>query len=255
MDFGIKDRVALVTGASVGIGSGIAKALAAEGARLAIVARGRERLEAVAAEIEDQGLSRPLVIAADIARPEGVLAVLDTVGEALGGVDILVNNAGTSMPLAPDYGPEVEQVWQASFDLNFTAGRRLIDGVLPGMRQRQWGRIVNITGYMEPRHLNAAYSAKAALNVWSKGLSCEVASTGITVNCIAPGIIRSEQILERLLADETVRDQFIAANVPAGDMGYPENIGHVVAFLASEQASYLTGALIPVDGGMHYFAG
>lgn len=255
MDFGIADRVALVTGASVGIGSGVAKALAAEGARLAIVARGRERLEALATEVEGEGYASPLVIAADIAGAEGVKLVLETVAQRLGGVDILVNNAGTSMPLAPGDEAEVEQIWQASFDLNFTAGRRLIDGVLPHMRQKKWGRIVNITGYMEPRHLNAAYSAKAALNVWSKGISGDVASQGVTVNCIAPGVIRSEQILERLMPDAELRKQFIAANIPAGDMGYPEDIGHVVAFLASQQASYLTGALIPVDGGMHYFAG
>jgi 3-oxoacyl-[acyl-carrier protein] reductase len=122
------------------------------------------------------------------------------------------------------------------------------------MQASQWGRIVNISGSMEPRSLNAASAAKGALHLWAKGLSCEVAAQGITVNTIPPGRINSRQIVEKLHPTPASRDDFIARHIPIGYFGEPEDVGHLVAFLASPLARYITGAVIPVDGGMHCFA-
>ena len=122
------------------------------------------------------------------------------------------------------------------------------------MQARQWGRIVNISGSMEPRSLNAASAAKGALHLWAKGLACDVAAQGITVNTLPPGRINSRQVLEKLHPTEAGRRDFIARHIPIGYFGEPEDVGHLVAFLASPLARYITGAVIPVDGGMHFFA-
>ena len=254
MDLKLSERTCLVTGASAGIGMGIAKVLAQQKVRLAITGRRADRLERLADEIAEQCGSRPLVIAEDLATHDGPTRVAKRALDAFEKVDIVVNNAGASRPLSPDAGAAADAIWEESFALNFTAARRLTEALLPKMRANQWGRVINVTGFMEPRHLNAAYSAKAALHLWAKGLSCTVAKEGIAINCIAPGIMKSEQILERLLPDEKVRQKFVDDNVPIGYLGEPEDIGHLVAFLSSPLASYITGAVIPVDGGMHYFA-
>ena len=255
MDLQLNGRACIVTGASIGIGVGIAKVLAREGACVALVARRLDLLEKVAAEIFEQTGTRPLIIAEDLTTADGPQNVINKAIEAFGQVDVLINNAGASMPVESGTSDEIEAVWDKSFALNFTAIRRLTDAALPSMKANGWGRIINVTGYMEPRHLNAAYSAKAAVNVWSKGLSCVVAKEGITINCIAPGLIRSEQIMDRLMPDDTARQEFIDANIPTGRLGEPEDIGQVVTFLASPLARLVTGVLLPVDDGMHYFAG
>jgi len=162
-----------------------------------------------------------------------------------------VNSAGGSRPLSVG---DNNAVWEEAFALNFTAARRLSEAMLPAMRARRWGRIINISGSMEPRSLNAASAAKAALHLWAKGLSCDVAADGITINCIPPGRINSEQTLNKLHPTEEARRTFIERNIPAGYFGDPEDIGYLVAFLASPLARYITGAVMPVDGGMHFFA-
>jgi 3-oxoacyl-[acyl-carrier protein] reductase len=255
MNLDLSNRAGIVTGASVGIGRGIAKTLAMEKMRIAVVARRTKLLEELASEIESEGGVRPVIIDADLTSETGPAEIARHAEEALGVIEVLVNNAGASRPVEIGTTPDINQVWDESFALNFTAIRKLTDSVVPKMQQHGFGRVVNITGYMEPRHLNAAYSGKAATNVWAKGLSCLVAKDGVTINCIAPGIIRSEQIVERLMPDDEMRQKFITDNIPFGEIGEPEDIAAMVAFLCTPAARLVTGTLIPVDGGMHYYAG
>ncbi len=252
MDLKLRGKSCLVTGASRGIGRGAAKVLAAEGCRLAIVARREELLAEVADEIAAAGHERPLVIVEDLTRQGACEGVRDRVNAAFGGLDVLVNNAGGSRPVTWDAG---EDAWREGMALNFEAVRRLTNQFIPGMQAKRWGRIINITGANEPPGVNIASVAKAAVHNWAKGLSRELAKDGITVNCLPPGRINSEQILERLHPTEENRQAFIAANVPAGYFGEPEDMAYLIAFLASPLARYITGEVIHVDGGMHRFAG
>ncbi|WP_216851293.1 SDR family NAD(P)-dependent oxidoreductase, partial [Acidisphaera sp. L21] len=137
--------------------------------------------------------------------------------------------------------------------LNFFRIRELTHAVVPGMRNAGWGRVVTFTGTSEPKALNAAFTAKAAVHVWSKGLSRELAPHGITLNCLQPGRIRSEQIAKRYPTPEA-EQEFAQAEIPAGRFGDPEEIAGLAVFLASDRASYVTGTVIPVDGGMSRFA-
>lgn len=251
MDLNLEGRTALVSGASSGIGAGIARVLAGQGVRLAITARRRDLLEQLAEQIAATGAGKVVVVSGDATDANDVARIAAEASAALGAIDILVNCAGGARPTRPD-APDAD--WDEAFALNFSAARRFTQAVLPAMQARQWGRIINISGSMEPRSLNAASAAKAALHLWAKGLSCDVAAQGITVNAIAPGRINSEQILARLHPTEEGRSTFIERNIPIGYFGDPEDIGHLLAFLASPLARYITGAVIPVDGGMHFFA-
>lgn len=250
MDLQLDGKVCLVTGASAGIGVGIAEVMAREGAMLAICARRGERLEAVADRIADDSGQRPMCIVADLTQREAPQAVRTAVHDAFGRLDILVNNAGLSSPsnpLMPD------DAWDAAFDLKFTINRRLTNAFLPAMREQRWGRIINVTGILEPRGTSPALVGCAATHAWAKGLSRDLAGEGITVNCVPPGRIDSEQIRETLHPTAEARQSFIDENVPMGYFGEPEDLANLVAFLASPKARYITGAVIPVDGGMTRF--
>jgi 3-oxoacyl-[acyl-carrier protein] reductase len=251
MDLGLAGRPCLVTGASVGIGAGVARVMAAEGVRLAITARRGELLETLAEEIAAGGVERPLVVVADLTSADAPAVIRDAVLGAFDRLDILINNAGGSRPMAAD---APDEQWDEAFDLNFTAARRLAQAFLPTMRAQGWGRIINMSGTSEPAATNAAIAAKSALHAWAKGLSCDVAADGITVNAIAPGRIMSEQITERLHPSEENRRSFAAANIPLGYFGEPEDMAYLTAFLASPLARYITGEIIHVDGGMRRFA-
>jgi 3-oxoacyl-[acyl-carrier protein] reductase len=248
MDLHLSDKTALVTGASAGIGRAIARGLAAEGVRTAVVARRTDLLESLADEIEAAGGPRPAIITADIMDEESVAAIAREAREALGGVDILINCAGGSRPMAVD---APEERWEEAMTLNFTRVRQLTHALLPGMIGSGWGRIVNITGKSEPEGLNAAFSAKAAVHAWAKGLSREVGRNGITINCIPPGRIMSEQI-ERNYPPE-YRAEHAAKEIPMGRYGEPEELACLAVFLCSPIAQYITGTVLPVDGGLRRY--
>ena len=233
----------------MGIGRAIARLLAAEGVRLAVVARRKTLLEQLAREIEAAQNPRVAVIAEDIMTPDAAARISAAAATALGRVEILVNCAGGSRPLPVDAGDER---WDEAMTLNFTRLRQLTHAVLPGMVEQRWGRIVNITGKSEPDRLNAAFAAKAAVHSWAKGLSRELGRFGITVNSIAPGRIISEQILRNYPEEE--RRRFAAAEIPVGEYGQPEDLAVLAVFLASPLARYITGTVIPVDGGLRRYS-
>ena len=244
MDLGLGGKTALVTGASAGIGRGIALALAAEGVRLAVTARRRERLEALAKECGAQ----LVIIEADFLEDGAPQRIAGAALAGLGAVDILVNNAGGSRAFKLDAG---EAQWEEAMTLNFTRQRQLAHALLAQMMARQWGRIINITGKSEPEGINGAFAAKAAMHAWAKGLSREVGKHGITVNSIPPGRILSEQILRNYTPE--YRQWQSEHEIPVGEYGRPEDIANLVCFLASPRARYITGAVIPVDGGLRRY--
>ena len=244
MDLGIQGRTALVTGASMGIGRGIATALAREGVRLAVVARRRPLLE----ELQDELKTKLVIIEFDFLKPAAPEAIAKAALEGLGSIDILVNNAGGSRRFTLD---STEEQWEEAITLNFTRQRQLTHRLLPQMMARKWGRIVNITGKSEPEGLNGAFAAKAAMHSWAKGLSREVGKQGITVNCIPPGRIMSEQILRNYPLE--YRKKQSDEEIPVGEYGQPADIANLVCFLVSPLARYITGAVIPVDGGLRRY--
>jgi len=245
MDLELNGRVAIITGCSVGIGREIAKVLAGEGVQTVVIARRGALLKTLQEEIVAAGGPRPLALALDVTGANTPQAIVeDTLGH-FGRLDILVNNAGGSRPTAVD-APDA--VWEESWTLNFTAVRRLTQACLPAMQAQQWGRILHITGSSEPSGINAANPAKAAVHVWAKGLSRVVGRHGITVNCLAPGRIHSEQIDQRLHPTAESQQAF-AAQIPLGYFGEPADMAFLVACLCSPRARYLTGERIHVDGG------
>ena len=248
MDLGISGKTGLVTGASIGIGRGIALALAAEGVKLAIVARRAELLEELATRIAADGHSRPVIIECDLMREDAAATIANAALLDLGSVDILVNNAGGSRKFDLD---STDEQWSEAFTLNFTRQRQLTHALLAQMIARGWGRIINITGKSEPEGINGAFCAKAAMHSWAKGLSRVVGKHGITVNSIPPGRIMSEQILRNYTPE--YRQWQCEHEIPVGEYGQPEDIASLVSFLASPRARYITGAVIPVDGGLRRY--
>jgi 3-oxoacyl-[acyl-carrier protein] reductase len=248
MDLQIEGKGALVTGASSGIGRGIALALGAEGARLAIVARRRNLLEEVAAEITAGGGAPTVIVDQDFMEDDAPQMIANAALDGLGSVEILVNNAGGSRAFDLETG---EDQWAEAMTLNFTRQRQLAHKLIGPMMDRGWGRVINITGKSEPEGINGAFSAKAAMHAWAKGLSREVGGHGITVNCIPPGRIVSEQILRNYTPE--YRQWQSENEIPVGEYGAPEDVANLVCFLASPQARYITGAVIPVDGGLRRY--
>jgi 3-oxoacyl-[acyl-carrier protein] reductase len=249
MDLQLHGRTALVTGASVGIGRGIAIALAAEGVQLALTARRVDKLQEVAAAIVAAGGAAPLLIGQDMLAADAAQRIAGAALTGLGRVDILVNNAGGSRSFKELHVSEEQ--WQEAITLNFHRPRQLGDALVDGMVERRWGRIISITGKSEPEHINGAFCAKAAMHSWAKGLSRMVGQHGITVNCIPPGRIHSEQIFRNYSPE--YRQWQCENEIPVGRYGEPEDLANLVCFLASPRASYITGAVIPVDGGLRRY--
>ena len=247
MDLELKSKTAIVSGASTGIGRAIARALALEGVRVVALARRKDLLEQLAQEVHAAG-GAVIPVAQDIMEEDAAKKLATTGLAELGHVDILVNNAGGSRPLPVD-APDSD--WDEALALNFTRYRQVTHALLPQMIERGWGRIINITGKSEPEGLNAAFAAKAAVHAWAKGLSREIGRHGITVNCIPPGRIMSEQIRRNYPEDS--RKHFADEDIPVGYWGEPEDLAAMAVFLASPVARYITGTVIPVDGGLRRY--
>lgn len=250
MDLKLKGKTALVTGASQGLGKAIAVSLAAEGVQVAITARRADLLKLAADEIQAMGYLRPVIIVADLYPENASEAIAVQALKLLGHIDILANSAGGSRPLPLD-GPK--EAWLEGMTLNFWRLRELTHALLPSMIERKFGRVINLTGTREPRNLNAAHAAKAAVHVWSKGLSKVVAKDGVTVNCLQPGKLRSEQIDKRMPTEEA-RREWAKKEVPMERVGEPEELADLAVFLASPRASYISGNVIAVDGAARFFA-
>ena len=245
MDLKLEGRRCLVTGASAGIGAAIVKVLAREGAYVVATARRQELLQAVADSVHGAGNRRPAVIAGDITDKNEVLRIASAASEPFGPIEILVNCAGYSMPVDID---AADEIWDDAYDLNFTAVRRISTALLPDMRQAGFGRIVNLTSVMEPMILNATSLAKAAVHVWAKGLSRQIAAEGVTVNCIAPGLVRTDFARALWENPETLKRS--TAGAPLRRIGEPDEIAGAAIYLASKASSFMTGQTLVLDGGV-----
>lgn len=241
--FDLSGKTALVTGATGGIGEAIAKALHAQGATVGLSGRNEIKLEALKHELNDQAAFLP----ADLSQDGAIEDLIKRADEALGQIDILINNAGLtrdglSMRMK-------DEDWQDVLDVNLTAPFKLAQAVQRGMMKRRFGRIINIASVVgvtgNPGQCNYVAS-KAGMIGWSKSMAAEVASRGITVNCVAPGFIATA------MTDDLSDDQKekINATIPMQRMGASEDIAAATAFLASDEAGYVTGATIHVNGGM-----
>ena len=242
--FDLTGKTALVTGASGGIGGAIAAALHAQGATVALSGTRRDRLEEVAAGL---GSERVHVLPANLSDAESVAGLIPAAEAAMGHLDILVNNAGLTRDGLMMRMKDSD--WDEVIRVNLTANFQLSRAVLRGMMKRRFGRIINITSIVgvtgNPGQVNYAAS-KAGLIGLSKSLAAEVASRGITVNCVAPGFIATA--MTEVLAD--AQKEKLAATIPAGAMGTPADIAAAVVYLASPEAGYVTGQTLHVNGGM-----
>ena len=255
MDLGIEGKVALVTGGSRGLGRQAALSLAAEGAAVAVCARTQETLDAVLPELAAAGAPAACAVAADVTRPDALTRLHESVMAQLGPINILVNNAGASR--RGDVLTIGEEDWADLWALNVMAPARLSRLVIPGMRERGWGRIVNVSSIWGREHGGgvAYMTTKAALIAFTKSTALSHAGDGILINSVAPGSVAFPTgSWDRFQAQNepgVVRD-FIEHNLPMGRFGWPEPVGDLIAFLCSERAGFLTGATINIDGGQSH---
>ena len=257
MDLGIAGRVALVAASSKGLGRAVAEELAAEGAHVAMCARGEGSLAEAVAAADERGPGETLGIPADLSDPASVEELCSAVRQRFGRVDILVNNAGG--PPAGSFEDHSPEAWRAAVRLNLESALSLVRAVLPAMKEQRWGRIVNITSVAVKEPVDGlilSNSVRAAVTGFAKSLSNEVGAFGVTVNNVLPGFTRTDRLKElaggiadkRNISPEEVEAEWEGA-IPAGRLGEPAEFAAVVAFLASERASYVNGVSIAVDGG------
>jgi 3-oxoacyl-[acyl-carrier protein] reductase len=256
MDLGLRGKVALATASSQGIGRAVAEALAAEGADLVICSRRPEPLERARQELEAHG-TRVVAIRANLTEPADVRRVAEGAREAFGRVDVLVTNTGG--PPAGPFESHTPEAWEEAVRQNLYSVLNLVREVLPGMRERSWGRIINVTSIAVKQpsdNLILSNAVRAAVTGFARTLATETAKNGITVNNVMPGFTRTERLSE--LAEKraeikgcTPRDIWSLwhGEIPMGRVGEPRELAALVAFLASEQASYITAQSIAVDGG------
>jgi 3-oxoacyl-[acyl-carrier protein] reductase len=257
MDLGIANRAALVCGSSSGLGFAIARALAAEGCRVALNGRDEDRLRRAVTKLAAEHPGRVDGLRADVSVPSEAEQLVARATDRLGALDILVCNAA-GPPAAP-FEQLDPDTWQRALELNLLSTMRLCRAALPAMRRNRWGRIICLTSIAAKQPLGGlmlSTTARAGVLGFAKSLSDEVASSGITVNAVCPGFTRTER-LEDLAAQRAAQSggsvaQQIAEmvrHVPAGRIGEPDEIAATVAFLASERAAYITGVALQVDGG------
>ena len=260
MDLGLRGKTAIVAAASQGLGKGVARALAAEGANVVMFSRNEAAITAAAQDVQAAAGQGPRVlgVAADVTRTSDLQRVVKAALDSFGGVDVLFNNAGGPKPGMFD--TLTDDDWQGAFELNLMSAIRLTRLCLPSMRAKHWGRVITSTSSSVKQPLPTlmlSNAVRSATTAWSKTLSDQVAADGITVNTLAPGRIETERILQ-IDADiaqrtgrsreEVERDSLLT--IPLRRYGRPEEFGAAAAFLASEQAAYITGVTLLVDGGL-----
>lgn len=264
MDLGLHDKIVLVTAASAGIGRAAAETFAREGAKLALCARRADALEAAAAALRAQFGIEALALPCDVADAAQIDAMVERVVAHYGTVHVLVNNAGGPPPGRSDQVTDAD--WQRAFDLTLMSAVRATRAVLPHMRRQRWGRVVNVSSYSVKQPIpDILLSNALRLGVagWAKTLATEVARDNVLINTVGPGWTRTDRVTQMLesrakasgsagSAAITAADAeaAIVRNVPIGRLGEPEEIADVIAFLASERASFVTGTFIAVDGGV-----
>jgi 3-oxoacyl-[acyl-carrier protein] reductase len=257
MDLGIKGKVAFVAAASKGLGRAVAEELAAEGASLVLCARNAENLHLVSQQIAEVSGVPVLPVVADVSNAEDVARAVQSGIEKFGCIDILVTNAGG--PPAGRFDDISREMWESATRLTFNSVLELTHEVLPGMKERQWGRILNITSITVKQpvdNLMLSNSLRAAVTGFARTLANEVATDGITVNNILPGYTRTER-MEELARAASAREGISEAEararweaeIPMKRLGEPREFAALAAFLVSERASYITGTSIAVDGG------
>ena len=257
MDLGLTGKTALVAASSRGLGRAIAEELAREGANLVLCARGEAVLEQTRAEIEERSGVRVVAESADLANAADIDRIVEAGLREFGHIDILVTNAGG--PPAGPFESHTLEAWRSALTLNLESVLNLCRAVLPGMKERQWGRILNVTSIAVKQpvdNLILSNSVRAAVTGFARTLANEVAPFGITVNNILPGYTRTERLEELAERNAQTRGTTTAEErarwereIPMGRLGEPREFAVLAAFLASELASYITGTSVPVDGG------
>ena len=256
MDLGLKGKTALAAASSAGIGRAVAEALAVEGMDLVMCARDEGRLEEARQQVAGLGV-RVVAVPADLTRPEGVKEVVAAAFEAFGRVDVLVTNTGG--PPAGPFEAHTPEDWEKAVQQNLYSVINLVRKVLPGMRERGWGRIINVTSIAVKQpsdNLILSNAVRAAVTGFARTLATETATDGITVNNVMPGFTRTDRLTElaakrseiKGVEPEEIWDSW-HREIPMGRVGEPKELAALVAFLASEQASYITAQSVAVDGG------